>query len=364
MNFFAASSILASLAFHAAFAGPFDDFTLGDDNEIVYDQEANIFTLTFNDGTTSTNNEFGYNFFAFDCVTDKGNGEADGFKDPYFGNQLGNTPPTMTFELDMSTVKNSDTFTDGGAESKVEFCLRNTVSTSDGAIEVDFRESAITLTMNLTADVATDTVVEKKAVNQETEAEQVYAVITTLCDNTPNPLRQGDLITVCMEPNSTDVVIASLVDFAWTQRGGTGVIQEAVDPADTSANPLTTDPNCDAVLPTQGQTCQFSSVLRADFYIVPNIVDGEGTANFALNRRRRRRRLNARNSNSNTTHEAEGRLLQQGLDSDVSILVPIVSEDSGPGALRKTAGGASFGISVVASGVVTLLLSVITLLVQ
>jgi len=344
MKFFAASTILAYLA-KTAFAGPLDDFGLGTATTIVYDETQNEFTLTFVGGATSTNNQFGFVFYGFDCeTTNKGNGAADGFTNAAFGNDSGNTVPIMTFNVDMSTVKTSDTFTPNGANSEIKLCVRNTVSTSDGSIEVNFQESQITLTMDLTANVITSTAVQKRDKNAQTEAEQTYTIAATLCDNTPDPLQQGDLVTVCMEPSSDDVVINSLETFTWTQSGGTGVSQQAIGPtADTATNALSTNSDCPSVLPTATETCKFASVLKADFYVDAQTVDGSGTATFALNRRR----LNARD-----TSGAEARLLQ-GLASDVTVAVPIAGADNGPGAL-KTAGGASFGVSALASGVALL----------
>lgn len=343
MKLFAATAFLASLV-STAFAGPLEDFGLGDSTTIVYDPSNNLFTITFVNGATSTNNQFGYNFYGFDCETDDyTTGAAQGFTNAAFGNNGGGNDPTMTFNIDMSTVKNSATFTPNGANSKIELCVRNSVSTADGSIEVNFQESQVTLTMDLTANVITETAVAKKAKNAETEAEQVYSIITTLCDNTPDPLEQGDLITVCMSPDSTDVRIGSLLDFTWTQRV-TGLTQDAVETGtpDVAANALSSNPTCAASPPTQGETCQFSSVLKADFYGNPQIVDGAGAATFVLNRRR----LNAGNSN-----DAEARLLQ-GLEGDVNVAVPLQNTDTGPGAL-KTAGGASFGTAL-ASGVALL----------
>lgn len=346
MKLFATTALLASLA-STAFGGPLEDFGLGDGATITYDNQSNIFSLNFVGGTESgpDKNSFDYTFYQFDCEAQLGDGEGvnEGFENSVFGNGGGTAEPKMTFLLNMSKVKGSTEafFPEAdGSKAEIRMCVRNTVLTDDGSIEVNFQESQITLLMDLTANVITSTTVAKRDKNAETAAEQVYTIDCTICGDTPTPVRQGDLVTVCMEPDSTDVVIASLTSFDWTQVG-----TEAEQPAvinDAPANALSSAPDCATKLPTKGSNCGFSSVLFAGFYVTPNTVDGGGSATFALNRRR----LNAGNND-----EVESRLLQ-GLEGDVNVAVPLDNSDTGPGAL-KTAGGASFGTAL-ASGVALL----------
>lgn len=313
MKFFSAvSAILVSLA-STAFAGPLDDSGLGTSTTIVQGATSNDFTVTFVGGARSTEKQFAYNFYSFDCeTTNYGDGSSEGFSPVAFGNAGGTADPIMTFTVDMSTIQDSDTFTSDGADSKVELCVRNSVKTPDGTTEVNFQDSQITLTMDLTANVFTSIGIEKKEKHVEREAQQAYAITTTLCDGTPNPVTQGSLVTVCMEPDSTDVSIASLTAFTWTQTGGTGISQDAIA-NDVASNPLSTGCDCPAVKPTLGATCGFASVLYAEFFAVDNPIEGNGVAVFEVNRRR----LNAGNND-----EAEARLLQ-GLESEVFVAVPI-----------------------------------------
>merc|ERR1712086_865539 len=277
-----------------------------------------------------------------------------------FTNNSGGSPtvPTMTFNIDMTDIKDqSELFTDNGSDSTIIFCVRNSVWTKindDGAqTEVNFQESVITIGVDLTADVFTSTDIEKRAKNTDDSAQETYSINTSLCQETPDPLKQGDLVTVCMSPSSDDVVIDSLLNFQWKQvsvqedaESGIaeeGLYQDAVGPVNTASNPLSSDPNCHTVRPTPSGNCFFSSILKADFYLDTTIdVQGNGQATFALNRRR----LNAGNND-----EAEARLLQ-GLEGDVTVAVALENTDTGPGAL-KTAGGASFGTAL-ASGVALL----------
>jgi len=339
MNLFFTTALLASLA-STAFAGPLEDFGLGTTTTITYDAANNIFKLVFNGGTRSgpDKNSFDYEFYRFDCENKlpTGTGAEEGFEDAAFNNNSGADDPTMTFDLNMSLVKLApDVFfpIDGGAKAEIRMCVRNMVKTSDGTMEVNFQESQITLKMDLTANVITSTTVAKRDKNAETTAEQVYKIACTICGDTPEIVKQGDLVEVCMTPDSTDVVIGSLTTFKWVQQI-TAVEQIAVTD-NLAANALSSNPDCSTELPTQGEKCGFSSVLFAGFYIQPNIVDGSGSAVFQLNRRR----LNAGNNN-----EAESRLLQ-GLEGDVNVAVPLDNSDTGPGAL-KTAGGASFGTAL------------------
>jgi len=351
MKLFATIALLASLA-STAFGGPLEDFGLGDGATITYNNTENIFTLDFVNGTQSgpTKNSFGYTFYEFDCETLLGNGTGvnEGFENSAFGNGGGTSEPKMTFLLNMNKVKGAELtafFPEAdGAKAEIKMCVRNTVLTEalvdTNPMEVNFQESQITLTMDLTANVITSTEVAKRDKNAETAAEQTYIIETTICGDTPNPVRQGDLVTVCMEPSSTDVVIAKLDYFDWTQQGTEA--EQAAVADDAAANALSSNPDCNSVRPSVGTTCGFSSVLFAGFYVTPNTVDGKGAATFELNRRR----LNAGNNK-----EVESRLLQ-GLEGDVNVAVPLDNSDTGPGAL-KTAGGASFGTAL-ASGVALL----------
>jgi len=345
MKLFAATAFLASLV-STAFAGPLDDFGLGTSTDITYEPTTNTFSIVFVDGAaTQGTQQFGYQFYKYDCETALGVDETTyGFTNAAFGNTVqhnGAFTPMMDFEISMSAIKLTDSFVTQTTTAEIQFCVRNMVSTSDGSIEVNFQESQIIVGVDLTTSFVTSTSVAKRDKNAETTASEVYTITTELCDATPQPLKQGDLITVCMEPSSSDVVIASLTSFTWTQTV-TNIEQLAVNPADTAANALSSAPTCTTDRPTVGESCKFSSVLKADFYTNPVLVNGAGAAVFELNRRR----LNAGNNN-----EAEARLLQ-GLEGDVNVAVPLENTDTGPGAL-KTAGGASFGTAL-ASGVALL----------
>lgn len=351
MKFISASAILASLA-STAFAGPLEDFTLGDSATIAYDTQANVFTLDWAGGTTETAAAFSYEYFSFDCASQSfGDGVAAGLSSSFFSNVdgLGGTrAPYMNFQVNLGAVAATSMYTiiNGGTDAEIKLCVRNKLSTKDTNglpdIEVNFQESQITLTINLEAGVATSVGVVERTRNADQKAEQVYNIVTTLCGTTENPAPQGSLVTVCMEPDSIDVKIASLVSFTWEQSNESTVIQsqQAIF-SDANVNGLSTISDCPVVKPTKGDTCQFSSVLKADFYQnVAFAVAGTGNALLELNRRR---------LNAGITEEEEARLLQD-LGSEVSVAVPLASADNGPGAL-KTAGGASFGISALASGV-------------
>lgn len=353
MKFISASAILASLA-STAFAGPLEDFTLGEAATIDYNTGTNVFTLDWADGTTQTAAAFSFEYFSFDCESQSyGDGIAAGLTNSVFTNDvagvIGN--PYMNFQVALGTVAGTNMYSlnNAGTDATITLCVRNKLSTKDanGApdIEVNFQESQITLTINLEAGVATSVGVVERTRNADTKAEQQYNILTTLCGTTENPAPQGSLVTVCMEPDSSDVKIASLLDFIWEQSNAVPAViqdQQAIS-LDIAANALSTNCNCPAIKPTSGATCQFSSVLKADFYQNTAFsVAGTGNALLELNRRR----LNAGNSN-----DAEARLLQ-GLEGDVNVAVPLQNTDTGPGAL-KTAGGASFGTAL-ASGVALL----------
>jgi len=161
---------------------------------------------------------------------------------------------------------------------------------------------------------------------------------------------QGALITVCVAPDvataNDGIVLAGLTTFTWTK--ATGNIAGSIMPSQVAipvANgfALTSYVEADCV---QAVFCHFSSILFADFYVAAGTVAGAGTADLAF--KVSRRRLGA------VAGIEEGRQLQEAAASspfDVSVVLDVTAD--GPGAI-KTAGGASYGFSALASAVALL----------
>lgn len=148
---------------------------------------------------------------------------------------------------------------------------------------------------------------------------------------------QGSLITVCVLPDTTaygeGIRMNGLTTFDWARPTPVNT-QEAIVGSAPSGNLLTSYIHNDC---TGGKDyCKFSSVLFADFYRSKGTAAGSGTAVIQFEARRR-------------LGEKEVRMLQEDeTASEFGIEVELDVTDEGPGAL-KTAGGASFGFTVMAS---------------
>lgn len=257
----------------------------------------------------------------------------------------------------------------------MKMCLRTSLgytnAVTDMFKEVNFIETLIQIKYDLTAGFCVDTFAVEPKDKVQTQGSKSYGLEAWLCDPedteydenldrtvpkkitsyAPDPVtglkalggdafEQGSLINVCVapdEPTHNDgVVISALKDFTWYRDAPFVVEQEAI--TNSAASILTSyDPTA-----CNGQEwCTFASVLFADFYSSPGSVYGNGNANLEFAEIRRKLR----------GVEEEGRQLQDAdvpSPFDVNVLVSGLYD--GPGALR-TAGGASFGLSLLVSAV-------------
>jgi len=148
---------------------------------------------------------------------------------------------------------------------------------------------------------------------------------------------QGSLITVCVLPDTTaygeGIRMNGLTTFNWNRPTPVNT-QEAIVGSAPSGNYLTSYIHADCI--GGKDYCKFSSVLFADFFRSKGTATGEGTAVIQFEARRR-------------LGEKEVRMLQEDdTASEFGISVELDVTDDGPGAL-KTAGGASFGFTLLAS---------------
>jgi len=364
---------------------------------IVYDADTNRFTLDFITAS-ALNSAAGMeaSFYDTNCKQD-GTGTYTEVPLTAGIDAVGGGTPAMTmlgpgllpqliFEIDTQILAASSIYTlvteamvlagdevvaDQGL-GIMRMCVRSGLGYTTGTFqEVNFIESLITIKYDLTAgfDVAAFSVEPKERV-ETTEVKDSYELIAYLCDpntlvpqtdpvrNLPlelsdyapgslaavNAFNQGALITICVAPvdltAKDGIVISELTDFVWSRPAPSAVTQAALPL--TAANGLTSH---DALACAGAGWCQFSSILFADFYISEGTVTGAGNANLAFARRR--------NLKGSVDGE-DGRQLQEAAAaSPFDVAVPVTSTDEGPGSL-KTAGGAAFGFSALASAVALL----------
>jgi hypothetical protein len=165
---------------------------------------------------------------------------------------------------------------DGKATAIVEFCVRFKLTTTGGAVEVNFLESLVTLYVDLTDGFSVDTISIKPKNFVEETANQGYEVECFFCnlDGSPfseeeaaEPRLPGTELRICVVPTQQSLdegvlmrAIESFYFFRIDERGNK-MIQDAIVNRLVASNGLTGGLNCDA-----GTHCEFASLLKADFY--------------------------------------------------------------------------------------------------
>ena len=278
----------------------------------------------------------------------------------------------LVFQIDPEILsKNDKVFNSDGYPDKatMQFCLRYMLwtgsETDDNAIEVNYKETILTIDFNMKKGFEMD---GASAVPSEIYGDknniadrEGYGVEGYLCDintlekiPTPDGYSQGDSISICSKIGASaaeDGIFLKGVDYFYWKRefklGGipTTTIQYAMKDG-VIANMLT-QYSCTA----DALFCSFSTMLLADFFTAKGIVSGQGQVSmqFGTSQDRRSRRFAAEKTNLRS-------LQQQQQDTDVaadyassgfSISIPVMKMDDRPGFL-PTAGGASYGTTSLA----------------
>ena len=214
---------------------------------------------------------------------------------------------TIVAAFDPDTVSGStiynDTSASGQASAEIRFCMRFGLWAKEGVttpIEVNFLETIVTLTVDLTNgfEIGTISVAPKNRLTRT--ATQAYEVVGYECSagstealtgtEKDRARNQGEIIHVCVTPApealADGIAMRSIDNFAFT-RDGT-ITQEAIKDGAPSGNQLTTY----AATGCPGQdVCRFSTILFAAFYASQGDVSGAGTASmqFGGNARRQLR---------------------------------------------------------------------------
>ena len=264
----------------------------------------------------------------------------------------------------------------GDRYGEMKMCVRTGLgyTTTSEFKEVNFIETQITIKYDLTAGFCVDAFAVQPKDRVQTNGSKEYGLEAWLCaptdtEDLTNPDRtlpkkitsyepdsvtgekqadgdafnQGSLITVCVAPDAATyedgIVISALTDFEWSRTINVAlgsVEQPAIE--NSSPSILT---SYDPAACSGSEFCHFSSILNADFYISPGSVSGSGNANLEFATVVRRL--------GGIEDDKEGRQLQDAsAPSPFDVSVTLATGDDGIGQLR-TAGGASYGISVVAS---------------
>jgi hypothetical protein len=169
----------------------------------------------------------------------------------------------------------TDVEIDGQAKAIVEFCVRFKLTTPEG-VEVNFLESLVTLYVDLTDGFSIgDLNISPKIVEEKT-ANQGYEVDAFFCDLDGNALSEEEAnaprlpaseLRICVVPTQKSldegVLMRAIENFYFFRidERGNKMIQDAIVNRTVAANGLTAGLNCDA-----GTHCEFSSLIKADFY--------------------------------------------------------------------------------------------------
>lgn len=316
------------------------------------------------------------------------------------------------FQLPLNPQNPATNIQDRDGQGMMKFCVRSSLGysgsidqnetlnwqvTTNNYQEVNFIESLITIFFDLSAGFSVlEFNVDPKERVETTVQKDTYELEAWLCDlnlafvvtsfpNNPNPLvidkevpagidstflatepeasasyfNQGALITVCVAPDNAawqdGIRMNGLNFFNWQRSdlattspnlANTGpILQPAVANGAASPNGLTSyaPATCNGGQPY----CTFSSILFADFYISRGVASGEGSANLVF--------ATPGNRRLGAPEDTAVRKLQEDevAESPFDVSVPVDLTDTGPAGL-KTAGGASYGISVLASALALL----------
>lgn len=315
------------------------------------------------------------------------------------------------FNLPLNPQNPATNIQDRDGQGMMKFCVRSSLGYSgqnnqnetlawqitNNFQEVNFIESLITIFFDLSAGFSVlEFNVDPKERIETTVQKDTYELEAWLCDLSlnyeitsfplnPNPLvidkevpsaidstflatepeasasyfNQGALITVCVAPDDAawqdGIRMNGLNFFDWERNdlattsptlvNPGPIIQPAIAGGAASVNGLTSYAPATCL---GGQPfCTFSSILFADFYISRGVASGAGSANLVF--------ATPGNRRLGAPEDATARKLQEDevAESPFDVSVPVDLTDTGPAGL-KTAGGASYGISALASALALL----------
>jgi len=244
-------------------------------------------------------------------------------------------PETIASDTDVYTATNDN----GAKGATIVFCVRFGLKTLGGSpIEVNFLESIVTVTVDLSAGFDVDDINVEPKDQVSNTATQTYEVDAYMCESGSDTavadseaaLSQGSLVTICVKPNTEAIAdgikMQSIDSFEWTRDSET---QVAIESGVAAANLLTTfdEAACDG-----GDYCQFSSILFAAFYSSAGQVTGSGVSSMQFANRRSRDLRQATNDNSIRA------LQQTAATSEFDMTINIRANDDGPASYQTAAG--------------------------
>jgi len=244
---------------------------------------------------------------------------------------------SVRIEMDSETITGSNLYSeetiDGQLMATVRFCARFGLFTNtETAIEVNFLETIVTLTIDLTSGFSIDTITVQSKDALVRTATQAYEVEAFQCDSLNQPLSeselaaastQGSILRVCVQPDAIareQEVYMRYIDSFDFQRDYGGqiglVLQPAVENREAASNQLT-----DLYCTPGDEVCAFETILFAAMFRTPGAVTGSGIASMQFGSEPTVSRRNLRQS-SRDLQEDDSIAATAEFDLDVEV-VPV-----------------------------------------
>lgn len=196
---------------------------------------------------------------------------------------------------------------EGQLKAEIAFCVRFSLWTySDEPIEVNYRETLVNLTIDLTDGFSIDEMSvdpKEKVVFTDVQAFEVDAFQCNAINGALSPQQlsasriQGSIVRVCVQPDIVAIVqgifMRNIDSFVFSRVYGNGTpnaVQVAVLNGQEAPNGLTFL-DCTA----GEQTCSFETLLSGPFYRNAGEVQGSGVASMQFGSSVRRLRSDNRN---------------------------------------------------------------------
>jgi hypothetical protein len=195
--------------------------------------------------------------------------------------------------LNPDNIANSSIYSEqiqnGTLTASIDFCVRFSLQTkSDTPFEVNFRETLVTLIVDLTNGFSIgDVAVESKERITQT-ANQAYGIEAAQCNTLNEPLtplqqsatrNQGAVMRICVQPDSitraSGVYMRRIDSFLFERDygGGQVIMQVAVLNGGPAVNGLT-----NLYCGEGWETCALETILFSNFFRSAGTVEGSGTA--------------------------------------------------------------------------------------
>jgi hypothetical protein len=285
------------------------------------------------------------------------------------GSKLFPDPASLDVELAFTTIpkevaKIDDLYSTADGVNVMMYCVR--FGLLAGTTEINFLETLVNITISLTGDFVTESLIVEPKAKTNTTSEINYNVFAQLCGGS-SPFNQGAVISVCVFPKddgaqADGIVMKSVDTFKWIRKGVADtavkddITQVAISTPNTPENALTFVDLAMAEDPAGNSDYNYahikvSSVLYASYYAENGQVTAEGSATMKFPEVPTARRLGAYNN-------VGRRLEDEGIPpSPFDVDAGVIAATDGPNMLETASGPTqSYGFAATIVGLVSAVL--------